>query len=403
MLKHDIKDSSAKFNSLLVSGLLTSIVFCLNPPWFIWNYSYILASISVLILFFVCFNRIVKWFGFYFRFIIIYALLVLFFVVYGSFGEFRFSSVITLLTFFLLFFITKAEKIWTLKYVTKILSIIVLISLSGWLLNKYVFSLPIFGYLAYGVGKGDAGDVLLNYIIFVDYQSDAVSRFYSVFDEPGVLGTLSAFVLLGNKYDFKNKSNVIILLGGLFTFSLAFIIISIIGILVLNVKKSSTIIKALLIAAVIIPIVFFVLKDDQTFNSVVVDRLINIGENGIDSRTSYGLNSFFNGFVSSPDFYLGMGTDFFKYNPTLLSGQGYKIFVIEYGIIGVVLLFVLYRSFIGKNYFLGYSCLIIFFISFLQRPFLFTPWQLIMFSICLSNLIYLEQKLKPYKNERLPN
>ncbi len=57
-----------------------------------------------------------------------------------------------------------------------------------------------------------------NYLLFVTMATANTFRFYSMFDEPGVLGTLSAFVLFANKYDFKRKSNLIILIGAFFHF-----------------------------------------------------------------------------------------------------------------------------------------------------------------------------------------
>ena len=382
------------FKSVLITWLLVGIVFCLNPPWFIWDYSYALASVFVLSLFFLCFNRILLYPMLFANHLLLFIVCVLFFVVFGGMGEFRLSSVVTLLTFFLLFFISEDEKIKTLKLITNILAVVILVSLTAWLTNKYIFKLPMYGYLEYGKGKGDAGDILLNYILFIDYSSDTVSRFYSVFDEPGVLGTLSAFILFANKYNFRKRNNIIILIGGLFTFSLAFILISMIGMMILNVKRGLAILKAALGLVILLGLTFLVLKEDETFNAVVVDRIVNIGEFGVDSRTSEGLNYFFNNFISSSDFYLGLGTDFFNQNPTLLEGQGYKIFVIEYGLAGIVILFFMYKSFFKQNYILGYSCLAIFFLSFLQRPFLFTPWQLIMFSLAIVNLTYLENNLK---------
>lgn len=48
-------------------------------------------------------------------------------------------------------------------------------------------------------------------------------RFGSVFDEPGVVGTINLVMLFINKFDFKKVNNVILLITGFFSLSLFFI------------------------------------------------------------------------------------------------------------------------------------------------------------------------------------
>jgi hypothetical protein len=52
-------------------------------------------------------------------------------------------------------------------------------------------------------------------------------RFYSIFDEPGYLGTITALYLIYQKFNFKKNRNIILFIGGIFTLSLAFYILTV--------------------------------------------------------------------------------------------------------------------------------------------------------------------------------
>jgi hypothetical protein len=374
-------------NSYFVSVLIAVIIFMQNSPWILWDYYYYVLVLSVLVLnvmlvkrFLIIKKAMVNYIPFFF-------ILIVFFVLIPLFYEFRISSFITILVFINLFFITDSEKINAADIFTKVLSIIVLVSLAMWLFHNNVSQLPSIGQLGYSEVKGDGGSTILNnYIFFIEVQSADINRFYSVFDEPGVLGTLSAFLLCINKYDFRKGHNIILLLGGIFTFSLAFFIMTLLGYFLYNLKNIYQLIKSILVLLILFVVGYFFLRDDPTFQVLIIGRLFDLDGSGVSSRTSDALNIFYDKFVGSFDFIFGMGTDFFTKNPSLLSGQGYKIFLIEYGLFGLLLVFIIYLSQIKKLSKANLVLLLLFFISFLQRPFLFTPYQIALFSIGIVKL-----------------
>jgi hypothetical protein len=380
--------------SVLVPFLLVGIVFLQNPPWFFWDNGFIYSSILVLVLTSICFLRFKKNTIKLTDNLILIFVLVCFFVFYTLFfSKIRLSSIVTLLTFISLLFISELEKILTLKYLTSSLGTIVLISLIAWIISNYFYELPLFGYITYGEGKGDNGTtVISNHFLFVQESSGFINRFYSVFDEPGVLGTLSAFVLFANKYNFKNWYNVFILAGAIFTFSLAFILLTFLGLFFLNIKKGFKILKGLSIFLFLIFILVQFFNDNPAFQTAVIDRIFNFSDSGVESRTSYGLNVFFESYIFSIESILGKGSLFFENHSYLLSGQGYKLFIIEFGIFGFLLVLSIYLVLMDVIFLNGLFFLILFIFSFLQRPFLFTSWQLIVFAVGISNLYYLKNK-----------
>lgn len=388
-----MEKSTLNSKNYINAFLLVGVIFAQNPPWFIWGvYYYILISL-VTSLFFFNLNRIIKHPHLYVKKLFIAVVVFYLFFIRSLFETPRMSSFVTVIFFILIFLVNEKEKILALNILTKTLSLIILISLSGWLINTFLFELPIYNTLTYSEGKGAReGTFLNNYIIFIQLPFRSVIRFYSIFDEPGVLGTLSAFVLFANKYDFKNKSNIIILIGGIFTFSLAFIIISLVGYIILNVSKGFKLWKYILTLCIISFIVFLVLKDNETFQIAVIDRLQDFDSSSVDSRTSDYMNTYFKDFILSNDVFFGMGTSFLNEQRSLFQGQGYKFFLIEYGIIGFILVLLMYYSILRKYPKKGYLLLFIYILSFLQRPFLFMPWQIALFSMSIANLEFLDKR-----------
>lgn len=62
-------------------------------------------------------------------------------------------------------------------------------------------------------------------------------RFNSIFDEPGYLGTITALYLIYQDFDFKKPINIFLLLGGIFTLSLAFYILTFPFLILKFIKK----------------------------------------------------------------------------------------------------------------------------------------------------------------------
>jgi hypothetical protein len=374
--------------STLIIWILTLIVYLQNTPWFLWQLpSYVFIFILTILLIILCADRITNSSSRYIRHIPFITLLFFFFVFYSSFSQFRFSSVITLIIYVILFTISKEEKIAVLNLLTKSLAIIVGISLLAWLFHNYIYPFPIYNYIGYGglKGGGDSGLILKNYILFIEHDDLIINRFYCIFDEPGVLGTLSSFILFANKYNFKNKYNLIIFCGGIFTFSLAFYILTTIGIILRFSKNLKQIFKVLIALPITVLILMSLLRDNYTYQNVIEYRLLNMNDSSIESRTSYELNNYFKDYLHSSDIYFGKGLNFLEENSNLNNGQGYKFFIIEYGLFGIFLVFLMYIKMGEGSRRDTYSLILIFFLSFLQRPHLFTPFQLIIFSVAIAN------------------
>ena len=370
--------------STTISLLLIIVIFVSNPPWFIWGGGYLFIASAVLLLFCVITARLKQVPKYFLIMSPIFLISFFYFVLFKGVSEFRFSSVIFFITYMCLFFINDDEKIYAFDLLSKIFGIVVSVSLFFWIINNFIFQLPYVFKLNYSDLLGKGGNLIFNnYIVFIQSDSDFL-RFYGVFDEPGVLGTLSAFVLYGQGYNFKKSTNLFILLGGVFTFSLAFYVITILGFLIYLIKNRKLEYFFMLFLSFF---GFLGLSLIESFRVIVIDRFLSLDDSA-NGRSNILLDQYYEEFLKSNKLLFGDDLNFFSNNLNLLEGQTYKFFVIEYGLVGVVLLLLIYISLFNmkKINLLNFAIFAIFVLSFLQRPFMFTPWQIILFSIILAKL-----------------
>jgi hypothetical protein len=307
--------------SYLISLLMVGVILFSNPPWVFFGINiYFVALCVFLIILIILISNININIKFLYA-LPIYLLSVLFFLVFKSFEQFRFSTILFFLTYIVLFYTSNDTKSLAFDLLAKILGYFICLSLFFWIIHNFIYPLSFGVSLDYfgALGKGE-NLFFTNYYFFIQLDHDLI-RFYSVFDEPGVLGTLASLILLGCKYNFKKIENIFILIGGMLTFSLAFYIITLYGYFFNSIieKKYRDSFVFLLIFSFIAPILVL----SEAFNILVVDRLKNINDS-ISSRDVDSLDYFYNNFLSTPKAFYGEALNFFNNNLSLMGGQGYK-------------------------------------------------------------------------------
>lgn len=200
------------------------------------------------------------------------------------------------------------------------------------------------------------------YPFFVQYQTVLSGfRFSCLFDEPGVVGTISALLLLLDNFNLKKWQNIVILISGIFSFSFFFYVLSAVYLIVTAPAKYK------LLSLIIIIITIYLLRDNDVVNSLVISRFeFNDGSFVGDNRVGLGFDSFYENFKKSNKFLFGLGPGMAsKIDP---EGSSYKHVVVDYGII----FFIIYMA-----SFMGYS------LSVLKR---IKP--LLIYSICVFGTMY---------------
>ena len=223
------------------------------------------------------------------------------------------------------------------------------------------------------------GSVMLDYML-----SWPIFRMQGMYDEPGVLGTIAALILVTEKMDFNKKLNLIIFIGGLTSLSLAFYLIIAIY-FILNIKKN---IKTVIISlsAILFIFVFLPSSVQKSIEAKTIDRMqidSNFNVSG-DNRESKDSRNWANWKDSdTKNFLLGMkvesdGSSSWK-NILILSGYfGFLILLIIY----FLLFFQKYRK---VNYY-HFVFIFIFILSFTQRPYIVTPVYILIFIYAIETL-----------------
>ena len=309
-------------------------------------------------------------------------LLLLYFVVLQTANTIHLSSIFIVVAYMLSTTLNANESKNVIKLLTDYLALSIIISLPFWIVHEFVYQLPVYQIMDISSWKGNDGQYYLNYFFFIAVEGIEAHRFYSLFDEPGVLGTLSAFLLWANQYNFKDKRCLIIFIGSLFTFSMAFYILSVFGwICSTKIKLSSLIIRISLFLLVCLVLATF-LSDNLAFQQSILYRIANFEETGVHSRTSYEFNLLWSDFIVSPSVFFGLGSGAVD---ELGGNTSYRFFVLEYGVIGLILLISAYYCNIRKKNYLALMTLFIFILSFLQRPALFTAANIFLFTCIVRN------------------
>lgn len=233
--------------------------------------------------------------------------------------------------------------------------------------NELKESLGIF-YRDYGV------TVALSHLI-LEIGNSTIIRFSGIYDEPGLLGTISALFLLADRFNMKSKINIILLISGVISVSLVFYIFTIVGFLMQSNKK-------------IIGIIFIIVLGVGVYNTPIYDnylakRFETSSSDGViaDNRVSDCFKAEYEKFASSDSEVQLLGEGNNAHLSTMCDVSSYKMYIYDYGYIGILVIAIAliiqyaYPLLVTGNIFryIKSSLFFVFcfFISYYQRPVLF--------------------------------
>lgn len=213
-------------------------------------------------------------------------------------------------------------------------------------------------------------------IIFI-YINDTSVRLCGIYNEPGWLGTTIALFLCYEKFDFKKVSNWILLVAGALSYSLAFVLIIIIGWIIRNLKNVNKWIPIIIFGIIAI----FVLPKINT-NSVQLNALISrmkitsAGLNG-NNRSSATIDALLKQMLFSLKGFWGYGDGYAEYLNSINESKQIltiKTELVNFGIIGTLILYAIPFFFFLKLSLKSKKAIIFvicFWISLYQRPWLY--------------------------------
>lgn len=241
--------------------------------------------------------------------------------------------------------------------------------------------------------------------------TDLFQRFSGIFDEAGLVGTLAALFLVSERMQFRGKGkwkNVVMLIAGALTLSLAFVLIIVAYYIVDNLRKRN--IKAAA-ALVMIPLIYFIFMNIKmpTVSLEMLQARLEItssglaGNNRVGSTDAY-MDLFQQGYTNSGSLFVyffgnGSGEIGALQSTGNIDGSSYLSLLYNYGIIGAGLFLIwmicltvyIYKR-VQKDTFV-FVLLIIYILNMYQRPSMFYPAFIFIFIGGLHNIPLKGRKL----------
>jgi len=352
----------------------TLIAFCIFlslQPWITWFDTRIVNYILGILMFFASY----KYMGYAFSKqnagIILFFIICMTYFFYGGTTYSGFSLFPLLPMFFML--LPDYKKLSSFELFVKIYAYVVFIGVFTYL-TRFVVELPNFKIDALNALKGVKYSV---YLIDVSMPQVLFPRYMSVFDEPGVVGTISALLISYKKVTIKNFTEFAILLSGLLSFSLAFYIILFLNI-AYNFKYVYSKIFFLFLG------LFLLVGQTRVFDTYLFSRLqIVDGKLSGDNRTGAVFTRNYEYFVNKGgnDLVFGRGVMADKYDDPDNSGSSYKMLVYRHGIVGVTLfaIFFIFMSLIKVKSTRSYFFILVFILLAYQRINIFMLYNIAIF------------------------
>lgn len=211
-------------------------------------------------------------------------------------------------------------------------------------------------------------------------------RFHGPYDEPGVVGTFCSIILCVNKFELKNKENIICFVAGICSFSFFFAIVASVYVVLYYcfIERNN---KLLILFLIIGSIFYLKTKDDEMVYNTLWHRFeYNQDEGKISgiNRMSDEADIFYNN-LSFTEYLFGGDEE--KYQKVVEGSASYKSVVISNGIIFLVMylsFFVFYAKSRTRKRFTFLLFLFVLLGNTFQRPDIYGTVVFFLY-ICLAN------------------
>lgn len=231
------------------------------------------------------------------------------------------------------------------------------------------------------------GGITLNNQVFPTGIGD-LYRFSGMYEEPGIVGTVSALLLVLNNFKLNTRSSKIILISGFLSLSLAFFLI--VGVYLL--LKRRLFLTYLVLTFITLGLVFnSFLIENSLFQERVAYRAAGLIQNPteMNNRTDKCFDKKFSQYVRTPHIFTGYGSG--AHTKTGCNVSSWLTVIYNHGIIGIGLILIFY---IALFFSLGFSFprllalapfLLVFTMSLYQRPAFFSIWMVMFFCVAVIN------------------
>lgn len=305
------------------------------------------------------------------------------------------SGVTLFIRTFLIFIVKPSIRSKVLKWYRYLLIAMSILSLTALLAYYFGFN-NLYRIVPFYESEGEYLDFAFSFI----YRRGNTLRLCGLFNEPGYFGTICAFILCYEKMNLKKVGNLVLLFAGILTFSLAFIIIVLAYLIIISVRKPSTII--LMIAAIVVWFVVIPRIDFENDNVNHIIERLTFSNGGLlgDNRSNIYVDTELKKMIEqNPVWGFGGGYS----SDAFYNVSTYKTFLIDYGCLGFSLMYgSLLLIVIAKYRFNLYSLgfIVCFFLSVYQRPHIFNILFALVLLGSLDSLAGYRKKTNPISSRK---
>jgi hypothetical protein len=248
------------------------------------------------------------------------------------------------------------------------------------------------------------GSVFLEHLIY-KFNGLNIPRLLGIFDEPGLLGTISSLYLVSKKFKLNSKTDYIFLISGVLSLSLAFYVIALLYFIFhsLLYNKYKRLLILIMLGVTIIPAL-----PAELLDLPLVSRAYSGLEDpsSLNNRTSSSFDQIYKNFINGDEFTLFRGNGNAAHTQIGTGLSSIKSLLYNYGLVGCFMIFILYFMTLINALFnhqeIEFRGVIIFTFLFIasayQRPDLLTPHYYFFFLYGISQSINLKNKLKIVSN-----
>lgn len=313
-----------------------------------------------------------------------------------------FPFIITFAAAFVAIFLLSTDlptKIKLLHYISLVTQYIVAISLIWWIL--FLIGIPLPHYYT-------NDDVFYTHSVYYLFllnglpEEQLIPRFAGMFLEPGHLGTMCCFLLHINGYKMKEKGNIILLLGALFSLSLAAygLLIGGFGLhLLFNNRKGGVYVIGFLVLILSIWGISTLYNsgDNILYERIFARLVFEDGEMAGANRTSSFFDAQFDRYLTTSKVWLGTGKEAFETKAAAnmtVGCAGWKRYFFLRGYIGCGLLLCFMVLYLVKYFSLNsLAFFVIYVVANLIRDYPLKEYWLFIFILSIPVLSYNSQKI----------